>query len=123
MSGVMKTASAKSTNAVVSFKTSMELLRIIKNKRVDRAKKLLEGLIDQKRDVDGQYHTKTAKKLLEVVKSAEANAKNKTLNVERLFIKNARADKAERRNLAKSRTPHRGRIGKSANIEIVVEER
>lgn len=119
----MKTAAAKLTNAVVSFKTSMELLKVIKNKRVDKAKKLLEGLIDQKRDVDGQYHTKTAKKLLEVVKSAEANAKNKTLNVERLFIKNARADKAERRNLAKSRMPHRGRIGKSANIEIVVEER
>ena len=119
----MKTALAKVTNAVISLKTSRELLREIKGKKVDKAKKFLEGLVSRKRDVDGQYHTKTARKLLDMVKSAEANAKNKTMNVERLFIKNARADKAERRVLAKSRTPHRGRIGKSASIEIVVEER
>ena len=119
----MKTAIAKETNAVISVKTSRELLKEIKGKKVDKAKKFLEGLLEQKRDVDGQYHTKTAGKLLAIVRSAEANAKNKTMNVERLFIKNARADKAERRILAKSRAPHRGRVGKSANIEIVVEER
>ena len=119
----MKTAVAKGTNAVISLKSSRELLREIKGRKVDRAKKFLQGLLDQKRDVDGQYHTKTAKKLLEIVKSAEANAKNKTMNVDKLFIRNARADKAERRSLAKSRVPHRGRIGKSASIEIVVEER
>lgn len=119
----MKTAIAKGTNAVVSLKTSRLLLREIKGKKVDKVKKFLEGLTKEKRDVDGQYHTKTAKKLLEIVKSAEANAKNKTMNVEKLFVRNARADKAERRILAKSRTPHRGRVGKSASIEIVVEER
>ncbi len=120
---MMKIATAKSINAVISFKTSMELAKEIKGKKVSSAKKLLEGLLDQKRDVDGQYHTKTAKKLLEIVKSAEANAKNKDMNVDRLFVRNARADKAERRNLAKSRTPHRGRKGKSASIEVIVEER
>ena len=119
----MKTATAKEINAVMSLKTLMELLREIKGKKVDKAKKFLQGLLDQKRNVDGQYHTKTARKLLGIVEAAEANAKNKTMNVEKLFIKNARADKAERRVLAKSRTPHRGRIGKSASIEIVVEER
>ena len=119
----MKTAIAKEIGAVISLKTSRELLREIKGKRVDRAKKFLQGLIDQKRDVDGQYHTKTTMSLLKIVEAAEANAKNKTMNLERLFIKNVRADKAERRILAKSRTPHRGRIGKSANIEITVEER
>ncbi len=119
----MKAAVAKETNAIVSLKSSRKLLKEIKGKKVDRAKKFLEGLISQKINVDGQYHTKAAKKLLEIVESAEANAKKKTLNVERLFIKNARADKAEKRILAKSRVPHRGREGKAANIEIVVEER
>lgn len=119
----MKTAVAKETNAVVSLKTSRLLLKEIKGKKVDRVKKFLENMLNQKADVDGQYHTKTTRKILGIVKAAEANAKNKTMNVERLFIKNARADKAERRMLAKSRAPHRGRIGKSANIEIVVEER
>lgn len=119
----MKTAVSKGTNALASLKTSRLLLKEIKGKKVDKVKGFLEGLINQKRDLDGQYHTKTARKLLDIVKSAEANAKNKTMNVERLFIRNARADKAEKRILAKSRAPHRGREGKSANIEIVVEER
>lgn len=120
---LMKAATAKGTNAIVSLKSSRLLLKEIKGKKVDKARKFLEGLVDQKRDVDGQYHTKTARKILDIVKSAEANAKNKTMNVDRLFIRNARADKAEKRILAKSRAPHRGRVGKSANIEIVVEER
>ncbi len=119
----MKTALAKETNAVISIKTSREILKEIKGKKVSKAKNFLQGLLDEKRDIDGQYHTKTARKLLGIVKAAEANAKNKTMDVEKLFIKNARADKAERRVLAKSRTPHRGRIGKSASIEIIVEER
>lgn len=119
----MKTAVAKELSAVISLKTSRLLLKEIKDKKVDRVKKFLEGLLNQKRDVDGQYHTKTARELLGVVKSAEANAKNKNMNVDRLFIVNARADKAEKRQLAKSRVPHRGQEGKSANIEIVVEER
>ena len=120
---LIKTASAKEVNGVMSLKTSRELLREIRGKHVSRAKKFLEGLLDKKVAVDGQHHTKTAATLLAIVKSAEANAKNKTMNVERLFIKNAKADKAERRILAKSRVPHRGRRGKSASIEIVVEER
>ncbi|MBU5537639.1 MAG: uL22 family ribosomal protein [Candidatus Aenigmatarchaeota archaeon] len=119
----MKTALAKETNATVSLKTSELLLKLIKGKKIDRAKKILEDLINRKRNLNGQYHTKTAQKLLEIVKSAEANAKNKGMNVEKLFVRNARADKAEKRIFAKSRFPHRGRIGKSANIEIVVEER
>jgi len=120
---MMKTAVAKTTNSIVSLKDSRRLLKEIKGKKVDRVKKFLDGLLEQKRDVDGQYLTKTAGKILDIVKSAEANAKNKTMNVDRLFIRNARADKAEKRILAKSRAPHRGRQGKSANIEIVVEER
>ncbi|MBI2005271.1 MAG: hypothetical protein HYS80_00725, partial [Candidatus Aenigmarchaeota archaeon] len=88
----MKTAVAKEINAVVSLKDSRILLQKIKGKKVDRVKKFLEGLLDQKTDVDGKYMTKTAKKLLTIVESAEANAKNKTMNVERLFVKNARAD-------------------------------
>ncbi|MBI2547111.1 MAG: hypothetical protein HYW23_01555 [Candidatus Aenigmarchaeota archaeon] len=119
----MKTSIAKEMNATVSLKSSMDLLKEIKGKKVSKAKGFLQGLLDEKRDLDGQYYTKTAKKILDILKSAEANAKNKDLNVEKLFVKNARADKAQRRMLAKSRAPHRGRIGKSANIEIIVEER
>ncbi len=119
----MKTAMAKESGAPVSLRYSRMLLRELKNKRVSSAKKFLEGMLARKADLDGMYLTKTSKKVLEILKSAEANAKNKSLNVEKLFIKNAKADKPQKRNLAKSRTPFRGRIGKAASIEITVEER
>ncbi len=98
-------------------------MKEIKGKKVSRMEAYLGNLLDKKRSLEGKYFTKTARKILDILKSAEANAKNKTMNVDKLFIRNARADKAEKRMLAKSRTPHRGRIGKSASIEIVVEER
>ncbi len=119
----MTTASAKEIGAIVSVKHSREIFRKIKNKKVDRVKKFLEGMLDQKTDIEGKHFTKTTAKILDIVESAEANAKNKTMNVEKLFIKDARADKAQRRVLAKSRVPHRGREGKSANLIIEVEER
>lgn len=119
----MKTAIARQTGAVVSLKYSRMLLKKIKNKRVGKAKSFLEGLLSEKVDLDGMYLTKTSEKVLEILKAAEANAKNKSLNVEKLFIKNAKADKPERRILGKSRHPHRGRVGKGASIEIIVEER
>lgn len=119
----MKTATAKETGARVSFKYSLLLARKIKGKKVDKVKKFLEDLINQKRDVDGQYHTNITKKILELVKSAEANAKNKNMNAEKLFIKNAYVNKAEKRVLPKSRLRLRGREGKGSNIEIVLEER
>lgn len=119
----MKTSTAKATNAIVSLKDSRILLKEIKGKKVDRMKRYLDNLLNEKRSLEGKYFTKTVREILGILKSAEANAKNKTMNVDRLFVRNARADKAEKRILAKSRTPHRGREGKAANIEIVVEER
>ncbi|MBI2543549.1 MAG: hypothetical protein HYW24_05195 [Candidatus Aenigmarchaeota archaeon] len=119
----MKTAIAKETSAPVSFKHSKLLLKILKGKKVDRAKKLLENLLEEKRNLDGKHYTKTAKKLLGILESAEANAKNKTMDTEKLFIKNARVDKAEKLIRAKSRVNLRGRAAKRSNIEIIVEER
>ncbi|MBI2545163.1 MAG: hypothetical protein HYW22_01015 [Candidatus Aenigmarchaeota archaeon] len=119
----MKTSTSKSINSKVSFKESKFLTGVIKGKNVAKVKKYLENLHKRKVDLDGKYYPKTVEKLLELVKNAEANAKSKKMNVERLFIKNAYANKAEKRNLGKSKLKLRGRIGKSANINIILEER
>ena len=119
----MKTATAKETTAPVSFRHSQIICRKIKGKKVGKVKKLLEDILEEKKSLDGKYYTKTVKKLLDIIKSAEANAKQKNLAVEKLFIKNAIADKGEATYRAKTRWNLRGRRQKSSNIEIVVEER
>jgi ribosomal protein L22 len=119
----MKVAIARASNLRISFKHSIIILKELKNKKLEKGKKFLEDLIDKKVNLSGKYYTNTAKKIFEVLKSLEANAKQKNLNVEKLFIKTAKANKGEVFIRPKSRWRFRGRRIKSTNIEIIAEER
>lgn len=119
----MKTAVAKETNAKVSLIHSTVLCKKIKGKSLEKAKKLMKDLLDMKRSLDGKYYTKAAKKFSDILDTAGANAKNKNLTVEKLFVKNATVNKGEVSQRSRSRWNLRGQRAKSANIEIIVEER
>jgi ribosomal protein L22 len=118
----MKTSTAKSIGRV-SFKESMILCDAISRKKVSSAKSLLSGMLDGSRNLEGKFYPKTAEKVLEVLKAAEANAKQKNFDAEKLFVKVAKADKSFKYVRPKSRFKFRGREAKIANLEIVVEER
>ena len=96
---------------------------VVKNKRIDKAKRFLEGLIEQKISLNGKYHTNAAKQILEVLKTAEANARVKKLDPGRLYVKIAKADKGETFLRPRSRWRFRGRKAKVTRIEIILEER
>jgi large subunit ribosomal protein L22 len=119
----MGIAIAKATNARISLKHSLVLCNELKRRKLDKAKKFLEDLISQKTSINGKYYTNASKKFLEILNSAEANAKQKNLNLEKLFIKSIKANKGEKFIRPKSRFKFRGREAKSTNIEIVLEER
>lgn len=119
----MKTALAKETSAKISLKHSLVLCKQIKGKKLEKARQLLEDLVNRKRSLDGKYYTKAAKKFLDILKTAGANAKSKNLAVEKLFIKNVTADKGEASLRPRTRWHLRGRRAKSTNIAITVEER
>ncbi len=116
-------SSAKLTDARISFKDSIVVSHELKGLKLDRAKQLLKGLVDEKASIDGKYYTTATKKFLEVLESAEANAKQKNLSTEKMFVKIAKADKARKFVRPKSRFKFRGREAKGANITIVLEER
>jgi len=118
-----KTATARFENARISLKSSKIVCKEIKGKKVSRAKQLLEGLISEKHSLDGKYYTNTAKKLLEVLKNAEANAKAKNMNEERLFVSLAKTDKGRTFVRPRSRSGRRGEQAKMSHLEIVLEER
>jgi len=88
-----KTASACVKDARVSLKSSKILCKEIKGKKVEKAQALLEGLVSEKHSLRGKYYTKTANKLLEILKSAEANARVKMMDDSRLFVISAKANK------------------------------
>lgn len=119
----MKTATARDTNSKVSSKHSLIVCRKIRGMKTDKAKKFLEDVLNEKRSLDGKYYTNTVEKYLEILKAAVANAKEKNLAADRLFVRNAISNRGEEQYRARTRWRLRGRKGRSTNIEIILEER
>ncbi len=119
----MKTVSVRVEDARISFKSSLIICQELKGKKVEKAKKLLENLINKKISLRKRYYTNTAKKILELLDNVESNARFKGLNPEKLFIKNIKVDKGSKFIRPKSRWRFRGRKAKATNIKVVIEER
>ncbi len=120
----------------ISTKMSVEICRIIKNKPISKARRILQDVVDMKRPLEftrfnadlshkpgmasGRYPINASKEFLRLLNSVQSNAENKGLNVNNLFVTHAKADKAEARW-------HSGRSGrtkmKNTHVELIVEER
>jgi large subunit ribosomal protein L22 len=119
----MKKVVAKISNARISLKHSLVLCRELKGKNLQKAKKFLEDLIAQKTNIKGKYYTKAAKNFLDLLKTSEANATQKGLNKEKLFIKQIKADKGLRFRRPRTLWHLRGERIKAVNLEVELEER
>jgi large subunit ribosomal protein L22 len=105
-----KTAKASGREVRVSHKHAREVCRAIKGMTLANAKTYLKDVIDKKKAIPftrfkkkaghrrglqkafaGRYPVKAAKKVLNVIEGAEANAENKGLDVDRLRIFHAAA--------------------------------
>jgi ribosomal protein L22 len=118
-----KTGSAKFENARISLKSSRIICKALQGKKADKAKAMLQGMVDGKRSLNGKYYTNASKKILEVLKNAEANAKAKMMNEESLFVILVKADKGRTFVRPRSRSGRRGEKAKMTHLEIILEER
>lgn len=105
-------ARAHGRNLSISTKQSVEICNNIRNMSVQKAKTLLENVIDMKQPIRmtrymkdtahkkeigaGKYPVKAAKEILALLKSAESNAQNKGLSTKDLVIKHMSAHLASR---------------------------
>ncbi len=97
----------------ISTKDSIEICNFIRRRTLEDSKKILEGVIDEKRVIPykrfnmdrghkkgkigpGRYPKKASLHILQVLESAEANAKNLNLDVKNLYIRSIIANKASR---------------------------
>jgi len=130
-------AIAKGLGLSISTKDSIEICNKIRGRTTVSAKALLERVIAMEEPIrytrftNGLGHRKgdggtgrwplgACKALLKIVKTAEANAQVKGLDVGKLFIASIIPNRG-------SRSPHHGRKrgiqNKSTHIEITVEEK
>jgi len=138
-----KTAKASGRELKISPKAAREICAAIKGLKLDEAKELLQQVIDKKRPIPyrrykkevphrhgiegwyaGKYPVRAAKEILKVLEGLEANAGYKGLDLEKLRIIHAAAQRA--RKIRKFIPRAFGRsspyFDKLTHIELVVTE-
>jgi large subunit ribosomal protein L22 len=139
-----KTAKASGREIRVSHKSAREVCRTIKGMMLTNAKEYLRDVIDKKKAVPfrrykkkaghrhgleksyaGRYPIKAAKKVLNVIEGAEANAENKGLDVDRLRIFHAAAYQGTKIKRSTPRAHGRSspKYDTLTHIEIVLDEK
>ncbi len=134
------TSRALGVEISVSPKHCREVCKMLVGKKVEDAKKYLQGVIDLKTPVPytrfkmflnpkpkvgpGRYPKKAAQAILRVIESAQSNAEYKGLEADNMRVKVAAA---HRRSIEKSYMPRaQGRSTpwneQTTNIEIILEE-
>ncbi|MCD4666387.1 50S ribosomal protein L22 [archaeon] len=119
----------------ISPKTSVEVCRFVRNKEVNKAKKMLERVIEKKMAVPykrfiqeiphrrgnmatGRYPIKVCGEILKLIKSAEANAQNLGMGKD-LFLYHISASKGSQQwHFGRKRR----RVMKRTNIKIILKE-
>lgn len=120
----------------ISFKQSVEICSLLRDRKLNRAKQMLNDVIAEKsavpfrrfrhnighKSVGGpaRYPKKASAEILALINQVEANAQFKGLNTSNLVITHINANKA---SSAMRQGRKRGRKAKRTNIEIVVSER
>jgi len=118
-----KSIAARAWDAGVSLKSSKLVAGAIRGRKLDKAVKLLEDMVGEKRNLRGRFYTKTAEKFIELLKNAESNAKVVGMDAARLHVYVARASKGRTFYRPRSRLGRTGEKAKLSNIEIVVGEK
>jgi large subunit ribosomal protein L22 len=128
-------AKASFRNVNISPKQGIEICNYVRGRQLGQAKMLLQQSIDMIRPVplkrftngpghksgmaSGRYYPKACSEILKALESAEANAKNKGLNVSELMVAHIATQRAAKQS-------HYGRkkrsIFKTSHIEVVLAE-
>ncbi len=127
-------AKAAGVGLTISRKQSVQICQAIRGMNVQKAKKYLEDVIALKRPIPytknttdaghkagmaaGKYPIKSSEKILNLLKSAEANAQFKGLSTGNLIIRHALAHKGP----STRRYGRKSMKAKSTHVELVVEE-
>jgi large subunit ribosomal protein L22 len=120
----------------ISLKKSIEICNVIRNKKLEKAKRLLERVIEKKEAIPyrrfnadighkpgigpGRYPIKTCEEIKTLIERVEAAAVQKGLDTKSLVITHISAQKGGKRfHYGRKRR----RMMKRAQIEVVAEER
>ncbi|MCY3413774.1 MAG: 50S ribosomal protein L22 [Candidatus Heimdallarchaeota archaeon] len=138
-----KTVKASAREISISHKHAREICHTIKGMLVERAKEYLEDVIDMKRSVPfkrhhkkvghrsdlkgwdvGRYPVKAAKEILNLLESLEKNAEFKDLEVDRLLLFHAAAQRGRKnkRIFPRAFGSSSPKVNTLTHVELAAEE-
>ncbi len=105
----------------ISLKDAKVVCRVIRGKKLSQVKRLLNDLLEKKRDLKGKYYTKSVREIKRVLESCEKNAENLGLDKNKLFVY-ASAHKGPTIWRPRRKADF-GNYMKSTNVEIILVEK
>ena len=114
-------AKAFGVNMKISAKNSAILCRVVRNKTLNRARRLLDDLDNGRRSLEGKYYSNAAHAMLLLLDSCVKNAEFKGLDTDKLFV---HASATHGTNIQRRR--RKGAFGsqmKTTNMEMLLIER
>ncbi len=105
----------------ISTKHAIAICSVISGMNLQKAKAIIRRIIEGGESLDGKYYSNAMDAMLGLLESAEANAKAKGLDVDKLIVK-ASATKGFTFHRPRSRRKLAGRSGKMTNVQIVVRK-
>jgi len=138
-----KAAKAMGYEMPISFKHAVEICRVIRGKKIEDARNLLEEVIEMRRAIPfkrykkkvahkklekwyaGRYPQKAAKHILKILRNLEANAEYKGLDLDKLIIVHAQAQKGRviQRYMPRAFGRATPRFQQLTTVELVAEVR
>ncbi len=116
-----KSARARGNAMRISRKSSSVVCRKINGKPLEKAKKFLKNMLEEKENIRGKIYFNATKGILSVIESAEKNAENKGLDKETLVVNASAHDGFTFMRPRKLKM--RGTRRKIANIQVVLMQR
>ncbi len=136
-----RTAVASLRDVDVSYKEMVELLDVIRGKKLSEARRILEDIAEMRRPIPfrrhygkvghrrgmgpGRYPVKAARKVLALLDNVENNAEFKGLDVDNLWIVHIAAHKGMtiKRYMPRAFGRSTPKIKQLVHVEVAVEER
>jgi len=105
----------------ISTKDANVICRVIRKKKLNTVRRLLDDLIAKRRNLKGKFYTKTVTNIKKLLNSCEKNADFQGLDKEKMFVyASAHTGPVMRRTRRRSAF---GPRMKSTNVEIVLVEK
>lgn len=116
---VKKDMVSASSSLPISTKNSVKICRAINRKELYKAKKILNDLLIEKINIEGKYFTKTVREILRLLNSAEANARARGLDPDKMKVYIS-AHKGPKLLRVRRRRKHGMRL-KMTHIQVVLK--